>query len=122
TGAQSFLGNNKSPEMQQPSVANNIPTYNILLLGQTQSGKSTFLQAIRKYADPNCQIDEETIGDGNSSHTKEVLSQLVETNFPEYRLYGKGIYHQLDPRNYMDMPSQQEPVEKEVNFSECIGP
>ncbi|KAI7831813.1 hypothetical protein BC939DRAFT_472902 [Gamsiella multidivaricata] len=36
------------------------PTYNVLLLGQTQVGKSTFVQAVRKYADPNCKIDFQT--------------------------------------------------------------
>ncbi|KAF9947188.1 hypothetical protein BGZ70_002831, partial [Mortierella alpina] len=64
-----------------------IPTYNILLLGQTQSGKSSFLEAIRKYVDPEHEIDEELIGDGSKSHTKDVCAKVVETAFPKYQLH-----------------------------------
>lgn len=64
-----------------------IPTYNILLLGQTQSGKSSFLEAIRKYVDSEHEIEEDLIGDGSKSHTKDVRTEVVETTFPKYQLY-----------------------------------
>ncbi|KAF9570478.1 hypothetical protein EC968_001752 [Mortierella alpina] len=64
-----------------------IPTYNVLLLGQTQSGKSSFLEAIRKYVDSDHEIEEDLIGDGSKSHTKDVRTKVVETTFPKYQLY-----------------------------------
>ncbi|KAF9395215.1 hypothetical protein BGX21_010025 [Mortierella sp. AD011] len=62
------------------------PIYNILVLGQSQSGKSTLIQAIRKYANPNCTIDFEKIGDGNRSHTRDVVTEHVYTDLPEYEV------------------------------------
>ncbi|KAF9936268.1 hypothetical protein BGZ67_002490 [Mortierella alpina] len=47
-------------------------TYNILLLGPTQSGKSTLLEGIRRYVDPNYSIDEQAIGNGHRPHTSEI--------------------------------------------------
>ncbi|KAG0013832.1 hypothetical protein BGZ80_010813 [Entomortierella chlamydospora] len=62
------------------------PIYNILVLGQSQSGKSTLIQAIRKYANPTCTIDFEKIGDGNRSHTRDVVTEHVYTDLPEYEV------------------------------------
>ncbi|KAG0361535.1 hypothetical protein BGZ54_009058 [Gamsiella multidivaricata] len=95
-----------------------VPTYNILLLGQTQAGKSTFLQAVRSYANPNCELDSESIGNGNSSHTTEVQIQTVETNFSEYRLFDMSTPHRSNPMQFM----QDDPAEREVtsaDFQDC---
>ncbi|KAF9437213.1 hypothetical protein BGZ76_001616 [Entomortierella beljakovae] len=75
--------------------------YNIILLGQTQSGKSTFLQAIRRYADPLSEVDLESIGNGNSSHTNEVTEHIIETDFPIYKLIGRMEAGRFDPRNFI---------------------
>ncbi|CAO3570342.1 unnamed protein product [Mortierella alpina] len=47
-------------------------TYNILLLGPTQSGKSTLLEGIRRYVDPEYSIDEGAIGNGHGPHTTKI--------------------------------------------------
>ncbi|CAO3570341.1 unnamed protein product [Mortierella alpina] len=60
------------------------PTYNIVLLGPTQSGKSTFVQSIRKYVDPTCSVDRTHI---DCLSTPEIRHQQVLTDFPEYRLF-----------------------------------
>lgn len=65
------------------------PFYNIVLLGQTQAGKSTFLQATRRYVDPSCQIELDAVGNGNLSHTHEVMSTSVTTKFPEDTLFNE---------------------------------
>jgi len=66
-----------------------VPMYNILLLGATQSGKSTLLEFIKKYADPSYDIDRSHIGYGNESHTKGVRVEVVSTTLPVYKLYDR---------------------------------
>ncbi|KAF9961507.1 hypothetical protein BGZ72_003345 [Mortierella alpina] len=68
--------------MPEPAIPS--PTYNIVLLGPTQSGKTTFVQSIRKYADPTCSVDRTNIG---GSTTQQLLVHRVDTNFPDYRLF-----------------------------------
>ncbi|KAG0205924.1 hypothetical protein BGX31_002866, partial [Mortierella sp. GBA43] len=68
-----------------------IKVCNILLLGPTQSGKSTFLEYVRQYADPSHKIDETYIGYGNNSHTTEPRVGIIETTLPEYKLYEDGM-------------------------------
>ncbi|KAF9570479.1 hypothetical protein EC968_001753 [Mortierella alpina] len=68
--------------MSEPS--NSPPTYNILLLGPAQSGKSTFVQSIRKYVEPSCSVDRTHI---DRSSTQMIRVHQVQTNFPEYRLF-----------------------------------
>ncbi|KAK3820267.1 MAG: hypothetical protein J3Q66DRAFT_336699 [Benniella sp.] len=63
-----------------------IPTYNILLLGPTQSGKSTFLESVKLYANPNYKVNTTRIGTGNQSCTQDVYDEVVSTNLPIYRL------------------------------------
>ncbi|KAF9104781.1 hypothetical protein BGX27_009943 [Mortierella sp. AM989] len=60
--------------------------YNILLLGETQSGKSTLVQAIKRYADPSHIIERELLGSGITSCTREVRQHIIETDFPEYEV------------------------------------
>ncbi|KAF8968436.1 hypothetical protein BGZ46_010867 [Entomortierella lignicola] len=60
--------------------------YNILLLGETQSGKSTLVQAIKRYADPTHVIERELLGSGIISCTSEVTQHTIETDFPEYEV------------------------------------
>ncbi|KAF9987652.1 hypothetical protein BGZ75_000299 [Mortierella antarctica] len=68
--------------MSEPT--NPSPTYNIVLLGPTQSGKSTFVQGIRKYADPSCSVDRTNI---DCSSARTLRDHQVQTTFPEYRLF-----------------------------------
>ncbi|KAG0361532.1 hypothetical protein BGZ54_009055, partial [Gamsiella multidivaricata] len=118
---QSFTRSGKAS--QTPNSDSVVPTYNILLLGQTQAGKSTFLQAIREYADPNCEIDQESIGSGSRSCTTEVRTQEVEIDFPEYSLYDTNPSLYFNPTRYKGtfFLSQDTPVEKEVTVADLLG-
>ncbi|KAF9092336.1 hypothetical protein BGX27_001856 [Mortierella sp. AM989] len=68
--------------MQSPS--NTTTAYNVLLLGETQSGKSTFVEAVRKYADQDIEVNESAIGSGYGSHTTTVNITPVTTDLPDY--------------------------------------
>ncbi|KAG0023150.1 hypothetical protein BGZ82_010811 [Podila clonocystis] len=77
---QTLCGPNPSDQL--------LPQYNVLVLGETQSGKSTLIQYMRKYADPTATIDQQALGDSVSSHTQEVSIQSITTDLPEYYVTG----------------------------------
>ncbi|KAF9330202.1 hypothetical protein BG006_006820 [Podila minutissima] len=56
--------------------------YNILFLGETQSGKSTSIESLQRYADPTHTINKENLGDGIFSKTSAVSTFNIHTNFP----------------------------------------
>ncbi|KAG0011604.1 hypothetical protein BGZ82_002949, partial [Podila clonocystis] len=58
--------------------------YNILFLGETQSGKSTLIESLKKYADPDCVVNRENIGDSIFSLTKDVIVTKIATASPAY--------------------------------------
>ncbi|KAK3820262.1 MAG: hypothetical protein J3Q66DRAFT_168723 [Benniella sp.] len=67
-----------------------LPIYNILLLGPSQAGKSTFLEYVKQYAKPSYTIDNKRIGSGNVSETQEPHVDVVTTDLPIYKLFVKG--------------------------------
>jgi len=73
-----------------------LPVYNILLLGTTQSGKSTFLEGVKQYADPSYKVNHDRIGKGNKTCTLDVHTEIVTTNLPVYRLYEADANEELD--------------------------
>ncbi|KAG0372051.1 hypothetical protein BGX24_000806 [Mortierella sp. AD032] len=71
---------------EQPRPAD-IPTAcNILLIGETQAGKSTFVEAIGQYTNPKYAIDKTKIGRRTVSFTKEVTRTRVITDLPSYNV------------------------------------
>ncbi|KAF9201076.1 hypothetical protein BGZ59_002928, partial [Podila verticillata] len=56
--------------------------YNVLILGETQSGKSTLIQYMRKYANPSVKINTDALGTGFLSHTTKVDITTITTNLP----------------------------------------
>ncbi|KAF9278116.1 hypothetical protein BGZ74_003171, partial [Mortierella antarctica] len=64
-------------------------TYNVLVLGETQSGKSTLIEHIRRYADPEVVFNTGAIGTGFLSHTQKVTIETVTTNLPGYQVVDK---------------------------------
>ncbi|KAF9140581.1 hypothetical protein BGX30_006275 [Mortierella sp. GBA39] len=88
----------EQPETQMPFIQHNVntdaseepddmPIYNVLLIGQSQSGKSTLLEAIKQYADTTYIADRSRIGSGNISLTSEPRIEEVVTCLPAYRIY-----------------------------------
>lgn len=68
--------------------------FNVLLLGETQAGKSTFIQAVKQYANPNHVIEKDTIGSGNTSKTKNVHRCCVNTQYPQHE-----VHQETQPRD-----------------------
>lgn len=63
-----------------PSTSN---TFTILVLGETQSGKSMLIESFKQYANLNYVINTGRIGDGAFSHTTEVKIERLFTNLPK---------------------------------------
>lgn len=57
---------------------------NVLVFGASQAGKSTLIQHMKKYADPEIEIDRKKIGLGMLPHTKVVYTTAIATDLPEY--------------------------------------
>ncbi|KAF9349913.1 hypothetical protein BGX34_001501 [Mortierella sp. NVP85] len=75
------------PALSSSGTLSETPVYNILLLGATQSGKSTLLEFIKQYADPSYVANRSRIGYGNESHTRDVHVEVVPTTLPVYKLF-----------------------------------
>ncbi|KAG0203963.1 hypothetical protein BGX28_003931 [Mortierella sp. GBA30] len=96
-----------------------MPTYNILLLGQTQAGKTTFIEAVKQYVEPNCSVDIDAIGDGCCSKTEEVTSKQVETNFAEYNLIDTSKSSRINPMQFVSFQTQD--AERQIDIAELLG-
>ncbi|KFH62045.1 hypothetical protein MVEG_12199 [Podila verticillata NRRL 6337] len=64
--------------------------YNILVLGETQSGKSTLIQYMRMYADPEVVIDTTVLGTTSLSHTMDIQPTSIATSLPEFYVTDKN--------------------------------
>ncbi|KAG0341340.1 hypothetical protein BG000_009479, partial [Podila horticola] len=69
---------------QRPPSSKLLSEYNVLVLGETQSGKSTLIQYMRKYANPDVEINTKALGTGFLSHTSDVDTITISTDLPEY--------------------------------------
>ncbi|KAF9373625.1 hypothetical protein CPC16_001759 [Podila verticillata] len=74
--------------------------FNVLVLGETQSGKSTLMEAFQLYANPNYNIISSRIGSGNVSLTTEVREESMYTQLPVYEVFKKGDRTQQSPVAY----------------------
>ncbi|KAG0336594.1 hypothetical protein BG004_007970 [Podila humilis] len=82
-----------STPVNESTLASDAPkmtTYNVLVLGETQSGKSTLIECMKKYADPTATIDFAAIGNGFVSHTEQIRYSTITTNLPECIVVRKG--------------------------------
>ncbi|KAF9346186.1 hypothetical protein BGX26_002331 [Mortierella sp. AD094] len=64
--------------------------FNIILIGETQSGKSTFAEALKLYANPNYKIQERLIGNGTFSQTTKVREDTIHTNLPVFGVFNES--------------------------------
>ncbi|KAG0030394.1 hypothetical protein BGZ81_002732 [Podila clonocystis] len=88
-----------------PSITQLLEEYNVLVLGETQSGKSTLIQYMRKYADPNVEINTKALGTGFLSHTQEVITTTITTDLPEYHVEGKDV-GKVDYGEFIHLPDE----------------
>lgn len=90
-------------------------TYNILFLGETQSGKLTLIEALKLYADPSYTVNSVNIGDGIFSHTNEVLTSTIVTNSPDYSV-SKATFNGQERVEYGDfIIKEQEDFKDKLN-------
>ncbi|KAF9582621.1 hypothetical protein BGW38_010962 [Lunasporangiospora selenospora] len=75
-----------------PASSNDVvETFNIVILGPTQSGKSTLIESIGNFFFPEKNIDFSFIGDGNTSCTKDIRIVEYESHLPEYELFNTDL-------------------------------
>ncbi|KAG0350641.1 hypothetical protein BG005_009829 [Podila minutissima] len=59
--------------------------YSVLVLGKTQSGKSCLIEHIKQYADQNYSINQDVLGDGNTSRTQSTKRVYIDSNLPAFQ-------------------------------------
>ncbi|KAF9327689.1 hypothetical protein BG006_009040 [Podila minutissima] len=70
--------------------------YSVLLLEKTQAGKSTFVQFVKNYANPQCHISWDKIGHYAESKTGKLEKFVVRSNLPEYEVYDNNTSAPID--------------------------
>ncbi|KAF8927330.1 hypothetical protein BGZ52_004600, partial [Haplosporangium bisporale] len=87
--------------------------YNILCLGESQSGKSTLLEFLKKYADPDYIINRKYVGDGIFSFTTDVQKTTIHTHLPSSFVVDKDTNERIDYGKFFE--NDQEDYEDEFN-------
>ncbi|KAG0334537.1 hypothetical protein BG000_008244 [Podila horticola] len=85
---------------------------NILFLGESQSGKSTLIEFLKKYADPEYNISRLNVGDGIFSCTKNVMRTTIHTDLPTSYVQNK-TGDRVDYGKFLE--DDQEDYEDELN-------
>ncbi|KAG0090791.1 hypothetical protein BGZ93_009134 [Podila epicladia] len=86
--------------------------YNILFLGETQSGKSTLIEHLKKYADPKYVVNRRNIGDSIFSLTKDVISSTIQTNTPAYFITSLRTNDRVDYGRFIEEVDQEDYEDK----------
>lgn len=60
--------------------------FSVLVLGKTQSGKSCLIEHIKKYTDEDCSINQDALGDGNTSRTQFTERVYIESNLLAFQI------------------------------------
>lgn len=74
------------------------PKYSMLVLGQTQSGKSTLLENMWQYANPDYKIGRSLLGNGIFSMTLHTIEFTIDPRLPLYEVFDKTAGTVLDMR------------------------
>jgi len=100
--AKGFAADQVTQHYSPPNAPSGmLPVYNVLLLGPTQSGKSTFLENVKQYSNPWYKINTTRIGIGNVSHTQTGCVEDVITTLPIYKVYDENGL-EFDSRSIKD--------------------
>lgn len=86
----------------------------VLVLGRTQSGKSSLTQHMMQYADPTCSIDQSVLGDGNTSKTESIKRICISSNLPAYEIVDKATGMTVDVQNL-------HAIQDECDFHELLS-
>jgi len=85
----------------------------ILFLGESQSGKSTLIEFLQRYANPAYTINKDHVGDGIFSLTKDVRKTTIRTDLPSTFVLNKKTGERVDYGKFLD--DDQEDYEDELN-------
>ncbi|KAI9238972.1 MAG: hypothetical protein BYD32DRAFT_248240 [Podila humilis] len=86
----------------------------VLVLGRTQSGKSSLMQHMKKYADPTYSIDQSVLGDGNTSRTESTKRFCISSNLPAYEIVDNATGMTVDVQNL-------HAIQDEFDFHELLS-
>ncbi|KAG0334536.1 hypothetical protein BG000_008243 [Podila horticola] len=90
---------------------------NILFLGSSQSGKSTLIEFLKKYADPRYEIQRERIGNSFYSQTQDVSTFTIQTNLPSFFVSKAGVQVDYDAfRTCYDEVEYEEVLNDRKNY------
>ncbi|KAF9305562.1 hypothetical protein BGZ74_009713 [Mortierella antarctica] len=90
-------------------------TYSVLFLGETQSGKSTLIESLKQYANPDYIIITRRIGDGSFSLTNDVRIERITSNLPTSYIF-KASNKTKEPVDHEAfIKEDQEDYEDELN-------
>ncbi|KAF9325900.1 hypothetical protein BG006_010634, partial [Podila minutissima] len=111
----------------------NPKTGSVLMFGKTQAGKSSFIEFVKSYADPEYKIDNSRIGTGFRSKTEMPIEFVVKSNLPVYEVFdshdkridiGTLSYKYMDPEDYLDALNDRKatlrPVPQNPGTSLCF--
>ncbi|KAG0028402.1 hypothetical protein BGZ81_004775 [Podila clonocystis] len=90
-------------------------TYNVLFLGETQSGKSTLIESLKQYANPDYTINTKKIGDGTFSLTNDVRIERIASNLPTSYIFEASDKTQEPVNHDAFIEMDQEDYEDELN-------
>ncbi|KAF9207008.1 hypothetical protein BGZ59_011386, partial [Podila verticillata] len=92
------------------------PKYSVLIMGKTQAGKSTLIEHIKNYANPDYAIDWSLLGNGKLSETESTRPFYVESNLPAYEVYRRDTGEVI---NLDNLPSKFDDEEdyRDILFS-----
>lgn len=104
--------------VQESATADGTPTTksrpSVLVLGRTQSGKSSLVQHMKKYADPTYSIDQSVLGDGNMSRTASTKCVCISSNLPAYEIVDNATGMTVDVQNLLA-------IQDECDFHELLS-
>lgn len=102
-------------EMPHHSVLTlGMPKYSMLILGQTQLGKSTLLENMKQYAKPDYKIDQSFLGNGIFSMTLHTVNFTITSCLPLYEVFNKTT------GAVIDMHTLEERCEDEDDFFDLL--
>ncbi|KAF9371685.1 hypothetical protein CPB97_001780 [Podila verticillata] len=80
----------------------------VVILGSTQAGKSTLIEHIRSYADPDYAIDESLLGTGIVSKTDNPTLILLNSSLPAYEVFRKDTGEIFDLKKLATQDGDEE--------------
>ncbi|KAF9392178.1 hypothetical protein CPB97_003503 [Podila verticillata] len=81
------------------SSSDMVPSVSVLILGSAQSGKSTLIERIRNYADPDYVMDESLLGNRIFSKTAKTTPIFIKSSLAAYEAYQKNTGEIFDLKN-----------------------